>query len=57
MALHHSDMAGGHVTPDGVVYHQQIDPEHDDLQRMDDDIHDPTYATEHEVNLDICLIG
>lgn len=55
MALHHNDIAGGHVTPDGVVYHQQMDPEHDDLRRMDDDIHDPTYATEHEVSLNIHL--
>ncbi|VDO15017.1 unnamed protein product, partial [Brugia timori] len=45
-------MAGGHVTPDGVVYHQQMDPEHDDLRRMDDDLHDPTYATEHEFGTD-----
>ncbi|MCP9265055.1 putative zinc finger protein [Dirofilaria immitis] len=42
----------GHVTPDGVVYHQQLDPEHDDLRRMDDDIHDSTYATEHEFGTD-----
>ncbi|EFO25373.1 laterally symmetric protein 2 [Loa loa] len=52
MALHHNDMAGGHVTPDGVVYHQQMDSEHDDLRRMDDNIHDSTYATEHEFGTD-----
>ncbi|VDK47273.1 unnamed protein product [Anisakis simplex] len=49
MQMHPADI--GHVTPDGVVYHQRIDQptDHDELRHLDDDMVDPNdFVDEHE---------
>lgn len=51
MGMHHNDM--GHVTPDGVVFHQQMDPQidHEELRRIDDELTDSReYVIEHKVS-------
>lgn len=50
MPMQHAEM--GHVAPDGVVYHQRIDPtaEHEELRHMDEELVDPNeYVDEQEV--------
>uniref|UniRef100_A0A915BY27 C2H2-type domain-containing protein n=2 Tax=Ascarididae TaxID=6250 RepID=A0A915BY27_PARUN len=49
MPMQHAEM--GHVAPDGVVYHQRIDPtaEHEELRHMDEELVDPNeYVDEQE---------
>ncbi|VDN25774.1 unnamed protein product [Gongylonema pulchrum] len=43
MALLHNDISGGHVTPDGVVFHHQMSAEHDELRRLDEELRDATF--------------